>query len=324
VERNDRDDTDAAVVRQECFDCSGPVDIRAALDGGQLDIALGEGGGDTVDTRYGAEDAEDTSGSGEVVVQVRADPTNQPLLNVGITNLLSWLGGQAGAAPLKQLTAEAVRQTVIDFTEQRLTVRSPREFPLRTVPLSITISAPAGASIIARSGSADIAVTGVATKLDAATGSGEVRAQHCTGAAEVRTGSGDVRLGAVLGRLRVRTGSGVVDVTSLEGADGAGTVETGSGDVRLGAVNHDVTARSGTGDLTVVDACAGGLELTTGSGQLRIGIHQGVLAELDVSSGFGQARSDLPVGGPPAEGNATVRVRARTGSGDALITAAPC
>jgi hypothetical protein len=74
----------------------------------------------------------------------------------------------------------------------------------------------------------------------------------------------------------------------------------------------------------VSDACAGGLELTTGSGQLRIGIHPGVRAELDVSSGSGQARSDLPVSGPPAEGNVALRVRARTGSGDALVTAAPC
>lgn len=315
-----RDDTDAAVVRREHFDCSGPVDIRAALDGGQLDIALGEGSASTPD----AADGTGTAGSGEVAVHVSADPTNQPLLNVGITNLLNWLGGQPGTASLDRLAAEAVRQTVIDFTGQQLTVRSPQEFPLRTVPLFVTVSAPAGSSIIARSGSADIAVTGLAAKLDAATGSGEVRAQHCTGAAEVRTGSGDVRLGTVLGRLRVRTGSGVVDVTSIEGADSAGTVETGSGDVRLGAVNHDVTARSGSGDLTVVDACAGGLELTTGSGQLRIGIHQGVLAELDISSGFGQARSDLPVSGPPTEGNAALRVRARTGSGDALVTAAPC
>jgi hypothetical protein len=323
----ERDDTDAALVRQERFDCSGPVDIRAALDGGQLEIALGEGGVETPDAASGARDAGEaggTAGSGKVVVQVRADPTNQPLLNVGITNLLSWLGGRPGTAPLDHLAAEAVRQTVIDFTGQRLTVRSPREFPLRTVPLFITVNAPAGSSIIARSGSADIAVTGVTVKLDAVTGSGEVRAQQCTGAADVRTGSGDVRLGTVLGRLRVRTGSGVVDVTSLEGPDSGGTVETGSGDVRLGAVNHDVTARSGSGDLTVVDASAGGLELTTGSGQLRIGIHQGVLAELDISSGFGQARSDLPVGGPPAEGNAALRVRARTGSGDALVTAAPC
>jgi hypothetical protein len=56
---------------------------------------------------------------------------------------------------------------------------------------------------------------------------------------------------------------------------------------------------------------------------LRVGIHPGVMAELDVSSGSGRARSDLPVGGPPAEGATALRVRARTGSGDALVTAAP-
>jgi DUF4097 and DUF4098 domain-containing protein YvlB len=307
----EHDGTEASVVRQRSFECSGPVDIRVELDGGRLDIAL-------------TQDAGDTAGSGEVAVQVRPDPAGQPPWNVGITSLLSWLGSQTGAAPLGELAAEAVRQTVVEFTGQQLTVRSPREFPLRTVPLIIHISAPAGASIVARGGSADIAVTGVAAQLDAATGSGEVRAQQCTGAAEVRTGSGDVRLGTVLGRLRVRTGSGLVDVTSVEGTAGAGTVRTGSGDVRLGAVKHDVSARTGSGDLTVVDACAGGLELATGSGQVRIGIHQGVLAELDVSSGSGQARSDLPVSGSPAEGTVALRVRARTGSGDALVTAAPC
>jgi hypothetical protein len=307
-------DTDASVVRQERFGCPGPAEIRVELDAGRLDIALSEDSAVSTDST-------DTAGSGEVAVRVRPDLTNQPPWNVGITSLFSWLGGQTGAAPLGELAAEAVRQTLIDFTGQRLTVRSPREFPLRTVPLIIQVSAPAGSSISARGGSADIAVTGVAAQLDAATGSGEIRAQQCTGAADVRTGSGDVRLGTVLGRLRVRTGSGLVDVTSVEGT---GTVRTGSGDVRLGAVQHDVSARTGSGDLTVADACAGGLELATGSGQLRIGIHQGVLAELDVSSGSGQARSDLPVSGPPAEGNVALRVRGRTGSGDALVTAAPC
>jgi hypothetical protein len=312
----EHDDTDASVVRQEHFECPGPADIRVELDGGRLDIALGQ-------DSEGRADSKDTADAGEVTVQVRPDPTGQPPWNVGITSLLSWLGGQAGAAPVGELAAEAVRQTVIDFTGRRLTVRSPREFPLRSVPLIIQVSAPANSSIVARGGSADVAVTGVAAQLDAATSSGKVQAQQCTGAADVRTGSGDVRLGTVLGRLRVRTGSGLVDVASVEGT-GAGTVQTGSGDVRLGAVQHDMSARTGSGDVTVADACAGGLELTTGSGQLRIGIHPGVLAELDVSSGSGQAHSDLPVSGPPAEGNVALRVRARTGSGDALVTAAPC
>jgi hypothetical protein len=306
----EHDVTDASVVRQQNFECDGPIDVWVELDSGRLDITLEEG-------TAGSRGVAVQSG---VAVQICPDPASQPPWNAGIGGLLTWLGGQTGAPPLGELAAEAVRRTVVDFTGQRLTVRTPREFPLRTVSLMIQVSAPSGSSINARSGSADVAVTGVAAALDAATGSGQIQAQRCTGSADVRTGSGDVRLGTVLGRLRVRTGSGQFDVIS---AEGSGTVRTGSGDVRIGAVKHDVSARTGSGDLTVVDACAGGLELTTGSGQLRVGIHPGVLAELDVSSGSGRARSDLPVGGPPAEGPVAVRVRARTGSGDALVTAAP-
>lgn len=302
-------DANAPVVRKVEFECAGSIDASIELDSGRLDIQL------------------EDSASAAVAVQVRADPALQPPWTAGIAGLVSWLGEQAGGGPPGELAAEAVRHTVIDFTGQRLTVRSPRDFPLRAVPLTIHISAPPGSSITARSGSADITVDGVADRLDASTGSGQVRAQRCTGATDVRTGSGDVRLGSVLGRLRVRTGSGEVEVISIENTagarSGAATVQTGSGDVRLGAVTHDMSARTGSGDLTVVDASAGGLELTTGSGQLRVGIHPGVRAKLDVSSGSGHARSDLPVGGPPIEGDVPLRVRARTGSGDALVTAAP-
>lgn len=315
----EHDDTDAPVVRQQDFECQGAIDISVELDSGRLDITLEDG-----PEEDGPEEgtAEGTAGPG-VAVQIRPDPTSQPPWTVGIGGLLTWLGEQTGAIPPSAIAAEAVRRTVVDFTGGRLTVRTPREVPLRTVPLIIQVSAPQGSSINARSGSADVAVIGTAAALDVETGSGQVRAQRCTGAAEVRTSSGDVRLGTVLGQLRVRTGSGEVDVISVEGAQGNGMVHTGSGAVRLGAVAHDVSARTGSGDLTVVDASAGGLNLTSGSGQLRVGIHPGVLAELDVSSGSGRARSDLPVGGPPAEGDVVLRVRARTGSGDALVTAAP-
>ena len=301
----EHDDTDASVVRQQDFTCEGPIDIWVELGSGRLDITLEDG----------------TAPQG-VAVQIRPDPASQPPWNVGIGGLLTLWGQQTGTTPLDELTAEAVRGTVIDLIGRRLTVRAPREYPLRTVPLIIQVNAPSGSSINARGGSADVTITGVSASVDAATGSGQVRAQRCTGAVRIRTGSGGVWVGTVLGRLQVRTGSGQIDVINLEGTEDSGTVQTGSGDVRLGTVKHDVSARTGSGDLTVADACAGGLELTTGSGQLRVGIHPGVLAELDVSSGFGHARSDLPVGGPPAEGKVALRVRARTGSGDALVTSA--
>lgn len=186
-----QDDTDASVVRQQDFECQGPIDISVELDSGRLDITLA-----------------DSAAGPEVAVHIRPDPTSQPPWAVGIGGLLNWLGEQTGATAPGEVAAEAVRRTLIDFTGQRLTVRTPREVPLRTVPLIIHVSAPPGSSINARSGSADIAVTGMAAALDAGTGSGQIRAQRCTGAAEIRTGSGDVRLGTVSGQLRVRTGSG--------------------------------------------------------------------------------------------------------------------
>ncbi|HEY2765454.1 MAG TPA: hypothetical protein VGJ13_15805 [Pseudonocardiaceae bacterium] len=316
----EQDDADVTVLRRHDFECTEPVELSADLGSGRLDVRLSE-----ADIQPGD--------AAQVTVQVRPDPTGGPPWSAGIAGLLTWLGEQTGTAPSTELTEEAVRRTVIDFTDRRLTVRTPQDGPLRGVPLVIEVTAPAGASVLARSGSADVLVDGVADRLDASTGAGQVRAQQCTGPIDVRTGSGDVRLGSVQGALRVRTGSGVVDVISIDRAgagassddrtDGAATVETGSGNVRLGAVVRDVTARSGRGDLVVVDASAGRLELTSGSGQLRVGIHAGVLAEVDISSGSGAARSDLPVGGPPADGAAGLRVRARTGSGDALITSAP-
>ncbi|MGH3593502.1 MAG: hypothetical protein ACRDRF_21035, partial [Pseudonocardiaceae bacterium] len=145
----EHDDTDASVVRQQDFECQGPIDISVELDSGRLDITLEDG-------------PEEGTAGPEVVVQIRPDPTSQPPWAVGIGGLLNWLGEQTGATPPGALAAEAVRRTVIDFTGQRLTVRTPRELPLRTVPLIIQVSAPPGSSINARSGSADVAVTGMA------------------------------------------------------------------------------------------------------------------------------------------------------------------
>jgi len=56
---------------------------------------------------------------------------------------------------------------------------------------------------------------------------------------------------------------------------------------------------------------------------LRVGVHPGVAAELDLSSASGRARSELPVSERAPEGvDTVVRVRGRTGSGDVLVTRA--
>jgi len=116
-----------------------------------------------------------------------------------------------------------------------------------------------------------------------------------------------------------RTGSGAVRIGAVAGAT---DIKAGSGDVTIGDVSADVGVRTGTGAVSVADARAGRMDLTTGSGGLTIGVHSGVVAELDLSSGSGRARSELDVQrtAPPRE--PVLWLRGRTASGDVLVTRA--
>jgi DUF4097 and DUF4098 domain-containing protein YvlB len=117
----------------------------------------------------------------------------------------------------------------------------------------------------------------------------------------------------------VRTGSGRVQ---LARAGGPTEIKASSGDVAVREVAADLGVRTGSGEVTVADAHAGRLDLTTGSGGMRIGIHAGVGAELDLSSGSGRARSELEVRAVAPAQTPPLQVRGRTGSGDVLVTRA--
>jgi DUF4097 and DUF4098 domain-containing protein YvlB len=187
------------------------------------------------------------------------------------------------------------------------------------VPLAVTVWAPAGSRVAARTGAGDVTVLGRAGGATVRTGAGTARTGDVEGDADITTGSGDVAIGAVGGRARIRTGSGAVAVAALRGTT---DVKAGSGDVSLGEVAADVGVRTGTGAVHIADARLGRVELTTGSGGLRIGVHAGVLAELGLASGSGRARSELDVRQTPPAREATLRLRGRTASGDVLVVRA--
>lgn len=293
------DANSAGLARQQSFECGGPVELDVEVGPGRVRVELVDEPG--------------------VSVRLQHDPDAGAGWGAGFAGLLSWLGG-AGASPGSEKTAEeAVRRTTLDFSGRRLLVRTPAELPWRGVPVAVTVTAPAGSSVRLRTGSADLAVNGPAGRVDAGTGSGNVSVERCEGDVEVRTGSAQARLGPVGGRARVRTGSGDVTIDSTAAAV---LVTSGSGNVRLGTVSAGAHVRTGSGDLTVTEARSGELDLLSGSGELRVGIAAGVRAELDLSSGAGSARCELPPADPPAGDEAVVQVHARSGSGDALVTAA--
>lgn len=301
--------TDENVVRRQSFDAEGPVELDLATGAGAVTVRLADEPG--------------------VHVEIRHDPGAASPLAQGVTNLMSWvstqfgsqLGGQfAETVPEGSSTdAEAVRQTRVDFDAGRLVVRTPKAMQLRNVPVAVSVQAPLGSHVDARAESGDVTIHGGAGRLSLHTGSGRISADQAEDSVRVDTGSGTIRLGPVAAGLRAKTGSGDVEVTAVGGAS---TVVTGTGDVWLGAVTGDVLARTGSGRVTIANAASGELELHTGSGNINVGVQEGSPAEVDLSSGSGQARSDLDLTTNPPTSKPPLRIRARTGSGHALVTAA--
>ncbi|MFD5824671.1 DUF4097 domain-containing protein [Lentzea sp. NPDC060358] len=289
------------VVRQQSFELEGVAEIDISLISGRVQVNLTHEPG--------------------VHVEVRHDPAAGNTWTEGLSSVLSWVSGQFGdkAAPAAAGPEEAVREARVELLGNRLRIESSKALPLRAVPLSVVVSAPVGSHVSSRTGAADVLVTGGAGRLDLTTGTGSVSADRATGEAKVSSGAGTVRLGTMLGALKAKTGGGDVEVSSLAG--GTNTVVTGTGDVWLGAVQGNVQVRTGSGDLTVADAASGEIQLGTGSGHIRVGIRQGTLARIDLVSTSGTARSDFDVSAEPL-GDAALTVTGRTGSGNALVTAA--
>src|SRR5437763_3643112 len=291
------------LVRIQEFDADGPLELDVSLTGGVVELVLERESGARVELRH--------------------DTGEQQPWVAGVNSLLSWVsdrfGDQLGVDPMTATPAEAVRQSRIEKLGNRLVVQAPKTWQMRNVPLSIVVHAPAGSHVEVRAGAADVKVAGTAGRTDVMTGSGEIKLDRADGKAIIRTGSGAITLGPTLSGLQLRSGSGNVEASSVTGA---ATLATGTGDVWLGAVSGEVMARTGSGDLSVADAGSGSLDLITGSGEVRIGIRGGVTAEVDLTSSSGKVSSELDVAGAAPEGGVNLRVRARTGSGDAVVTRA--
>lgn len=201
--------------------------------------------------------------------------------------------------------------------------------------LDVTVNLPLTSDVTARTGSADITLTGTIGDCHVKTGSGDVRTADLSRAALIETGSGDVDVEVASGELRIKCGSGDVRVGHAESAV---AVSTGSGDVEIGTANGPAAVKTGSGDLRVVDAHTD-VSLVTGSGDLvvntarrgrftikgastdvHIGIPSGLPVWTDLSTLSGSIRSDLASAGEPDEGADHLELRAKTVSGDIVLT----
>jgi DUF4097 and DUF4098 domain-containing protein YvlB len=229
-------------------------------------------------------------------------------------------------------------QVEVDQSGRQISVVSPRQragFFGGDSRLYVSITVPLGSDLFVKTGSADVSVDGTVGTTRIKTGSGDVRTADISGPALVETGSGDIEIEVANAELRVKSGSGGVRVRHAESAV---ATSTGSGDVEIGTTNGPAAVKTGSGDLKVVDANTD-VSLVTGSGDLRVGtahrgrftmkgasgdVHIGIPAGLpvwtDVSTISGSIRSNLESAGEPADGADHVELRAKTVSGDIVLT----
>jgi DUF4097 and DUF4098 domain-containing protein YvlB len=98
------------------------------------------------------------------------------------------------------------------------------------------------------------------------------------------------------------------------------SVNTVSGDVHVGEAGGSVKSKTVSGDLRLDSVRRGDLRLMSVSGDMRIGIAQGVKLWMDVTSVSGQMVSELDASDGGGSPDVELRIEARSTSGDIRLT----
>ena len=154
------------------------------------------------------------------------------------------------------------------------------------------------------------------SRLQVSSASAHLHADGEFGECRFATASGDIHVGSIAGNLKSDTASGDVTVGEL-----AGDVKFGaaSGSLSVRHLEGAVNAQTSSGDIVVAAAANGALSVQTASGDVELGVPEGTAARLDLRTHSGEVRNTLQPSDGPAQGDETLTVHVRTGSGDIRV-----
>lgn len=211
----------------------------------------------------------------------------------------------------------AADQVSIDFDNGALLVSSRRGFSFpRRGAVVVDIALPSGSRLNASAASANITADGRFADCKFATASGDLDVGEVAGHLHVDTASGGVTVAEINGSALLSTASGDVAIAEL---DGDVKQRTASGSLTIGRLRGNVNAQTASGDVSVANAVSGGVSVHTSSGEVVVGIAEGTAARVDLQTGSGEVRNLLTPSDGPADGDETLAVHARTGSGDVIV-----
>jgi DUF4097 and DUF4098 domain-containing protein YvlB len=209
----------------------------------------------------------------------------------------------------------AAEQTRVDCDNGNLTVSAARRgFAMfRGGAVDIDIALPSRSRLKASVASADVHAEGEFADCRISSASGDVDVDIVHGNLKAATASGSITVQAVDGNVSVSTASGS---TTIGEVDGILAFKAASGDLSVGQLCGGLRAQTASGSVTVATAVRGGISAFTSSGEVGVGVAEGTAARLDLITGSGAVTNLLESADGPADGDDTLLIDVRTGSGD--------
>jgi DUF4097 and DUF4098 domain-containing protein YvlB len=217
--------------------------------------------------------------------------------------------------PSRASDVKIADQARVDYRNGTLTVSAGRRFLSLGSggAVDIDIELPAGSRLQASSASADVRAEGAFADCRFSSASGNLRVDSVTGNIKADTASGATTVHEAKGNVWISTASGNATIGRLEGDL---KFQAASGGLTIGTLRGDVKSRSASGAVSVATAVNGTISAHTSSGEVEVGIAEGTAARLDLVTGSGVVSNGLQPSDGPADGDETLVVQARTGSGD--------
>ena len=281
-------------MRRETFSTPGPVRLDLELPAGVIEIETAE----TDETHVELESVSGKEQVEEMVAEARIESNRR---------------GEGYEVTVEVRTRSGVW---ISFS------RGP-DIRLGTPDMRLRITCPKGASIDARTKSADLRAVGEYGSVDFKTASGDA-ALDAAGDVLVKSASGDVHVETVAGTLDVKTVSGDVHAGTVARNT---TVQAVSGDIHIRENNGSISSSTVSGDQRYQAVTQGRVELRAVSGDIAVGVRRGSRVFIDANTVSGSTSSEFDLSDAPqapADADAPlVEIFAKTVSGDVRIERAP-
>ena len=184
---------------------------------------------------------------------------------------------------------------------------------------SFELTVPTGSRIDGSTGSAELEVSGTLGSLAFRTGSGEVAFDEITGDVQISCASGDVSGRAIGGHFSFKGASGDLDIGSI---GGGALIRSASGDLQIRRLDGPSTITVGSGDVELREVGAGSVNVRAISGDVQVGVREGMGVWMDVSSTSGDVHSGLDPAprGEASDSDPQLELTVNTVSGDVDIS----